>query len=179
MRRVKDRYAELRRKAAGAPKSSEPEGQAYEVEPGVKVAERGGTGAYQVSTTDEDRIPLTTTVIPPSDSEYGPKLVHTHPRHIDRLMRKAGELHSDFAKEKDQDDHVSNLGRITWLLTNAMPLHRGSASVAEWYNMAVDRAKELKLGERKGKLDLEAFRRSQDEYAQNYRDIYTKEPDEE
>jgi hypothetical protein len=60
-----------------------------------------------------------------------------------------------------------------------MPLHRGSASVAEWYNMAVDRAKELKLGERKGKLDLEAFRRSQDEYAQNYRDIYTKEPDEE
>lgn len=68
---------------------------------------------------------------------------------------------------------IHALGMVTWHVCNAMPYKRGSAAVAEWYNLAAIRAFDLDLGQRGGFIDLPAFRIDAVRYANNYEQIYS------
>lgn len=96
---------------------------------------------------------------------------HTPPSLVGVVLDEAEVWHSQLLTGADIIK-VHALGMVTWHVCNAMPYKRGSAAVAEWYNLAAISAFGLQLGNRAGFIDLPAFRIDAARYAGNYKDVY-------
>ncbi|HTE47622.1 MAG TPA: hypothetical protein VK636_20435 [Gemmatimonadaceae bacterium] len=96
---------------------------------------------------------------------------HTPPSLVGVVLDEAEVWHGELLTGHNSIK-VHALGMVTWHVCNAMPYRRGSAAVAEWYNLAAIRAFDLDLGQRGGFLDLPAFRIDAVRYANNYAQIY-------
>lgn len=136
---------------------------------------------YQIlmpSSDGQTRHGLTGTTLrqPEGDLPFSATLAHTSPSLIPELLSRAEELHKQLValpKSEDQNKkRIVLLGQITWYLTNAMPYQRGSASIAEWYNMTMISRLGIQIGPRGGSIDLPAFRTPFEDYAANYENIW-------
>ena len=96
---------------------------------------------------------------------------HTPPSLVGVVLDEAEVWHSELLTGHDSIK-IHALGMVTWHVCNAMPYKRGSAAVAEWYNLAAIRAFGLQLGPRVGMIDLPAFRIDASRYANNYEGVY-------
>jgi hypothetical protein len=128
----------------------------------------GGNEVYQ--SISEGGIRLTAVLKSEGgDMEY----IHTNEAYIGGLIEAASVYHKRMTNESRAESKLELLGEVVWTLTHAMPYYRGSASVAEWYSEAVNMAYGLGLGERKGKLDLVAFRTSHRDYSTNFAGVWS------
>ena len=103
-------------------------------------------------------IRLTATILITTQTQNGPPC--TTPLAITWKPVQGGQrrLAGVCRKDATTESRIAALAKTTWLITNVMPYQRGSAAVAEWYNLAVVSAFKLPIGDRKGDLDLIAFR---------------------
>lgn len=118
-------------------------------------------------------IRLTATILITDSDAERPALYHTAGHNVEAGFKEAEAYHEElYRKDATTESRIAALAKTTWLITNVMPYQRGSAAVAEWYNLAVVSAFKLPIGDRKGNLDLIAFRTPIDSYAANYKTLY-------